>query len=114
MHINAKRMKRRINKEPQIVYDPTIEPDYLKATDYEKRAELLGLKIIVDKEGAAYTIKGGILESLEESPLHLNSLQELKAEINSLWELATEPEIECYIDNAGRYHERIAYPESLI
>ena len=118
MHINAKRMKRRINKapatyiEPAAIYDPAELPAYMAITDYRERAEVLGLTI--RRHGGKYSIEGGFLDSIGESKLYFDNLQALRAEVNSLWEIATETEIEAYIDNAGRYHERIAYPDSLI
>lgn len=107
MHINAKRLKKKINREP-------AAPAYLKIKDYRERAELLGITIKPGKGKELYTIEGGFLDIMGDPPQSFDSLQALKAEINSLWDIATEPEIECYIDQSGNYYERVVYPESLI
>lgn len=133
MHINAKRMQRRINKstgkvrsstmneialnsistEPETIRDHTDPPEYLKITDYESQAAALGLIIERKKETAEYTIKGAVLNDFNEDELTAGSLQELKSIINDLWDISTEPHIECYLDNNGRFHERLIYPNIL-
>ena len=81
-------------------------------TGYKERAQALGLTI--SRDNGKYSLKGDFLDSMGESTLYFDNLQALRAEINALWDIATEPEIEAYFDSAGRYHERIAYPDSLI
>lgn len=103
MHINAKRLKKKINSE-------SATPAYLKIRNYEERAALLGIEIKPGKGKYLYTIEGGFLDIMGDPPQSFESLQALKAEINSLWEIATEPEIEYYIDQAGRCRERVVYP----
>ena len=98
-------------EEPTII-DPTIEPDYLKITDTAGRAELLGLKITADG-GTRYTLEGDFLDTMNEGAQSFDSWDALSAGVNELWDIATEPEIICYIDNEGHYHERLTYPESL-
>lgn len=121
MHINAKRMKRRINKaqgitaEPGTIRDPAERPAYLKAATPEERAKLLGLHITeapdAETGGTVYIIAGGCLNDLEEAARELDSPAALAAEINLLWDIMTEPEIEVYSDAAGRLHEALVYPE---
>jgi len=121
MHINAKRMKRRIDKaqgieaEPDVIRDAIRRPAYLKAATPGDRAQLLGLSITEapDSEtgGTAYIIAGGCLKDLEEPARELDSPAALAAEINILWDIMTEPDVEYYQDAAGRLHERLVYPE---
>lgn len=133
MHINAKRMKRRIDKAQKISYvtncldfeepeeladtiiEPTIKPEYLAVTGYKERAELMGLTISTEPDtdgGTRYTIAGGVLDALDEPAETYHTAEELQAGVNSLWDTVTEPEIDCYIDADGITHERLTYPES--
>ena len=121
MHINAKRMKRRINREQGlniellIIRDPERRPEYLKAATPADRAELLGLHIteMRDEEtgGTIYILAGGCLNDLGEPARELDSPEALAAEIGILWDIMTEPSIETYSDSAGDLHECIVYPE---
>ena len=133
MHINAKRMKRRIDKAQEISKEITpelfgissqdyeeviteagIEPDYLKIADYKKRAELLGLTISEEAAasgGTVYHIAGQLLDDIEEDQRDYSSADDLKAAVNSIWDTVTEPELEGWIDARGRLHERLVYPE---
>ena len=126
MHINAKRMKRRIEK-PQpvkfygspnltadVINDPAEPPLYTFISDYKDRAALLGITITEtagDSGAASYTISGGCMKELNEPPATYNSIEELAAAIGDLWEIETEPEAEYYTDDTGRLHQRIIYPE---
>lgn len=134
MHINAKRLKRRINKNaPQaadgrlfydspslsagadVIKDPTEPPLYMFISDSISRAALLGITITEATDertgGTLYTIAGGCMTDLDEPPETYNNEAELTAAINQLWEIMTEPTAEVYTDSAGRLHERIIYPE---
>lgn len=134
MHINAKRMQRRIEKSAQapgaglkfygspnlitdadIISDPAEMPLYMFVDDYRSRAAMLGVTIAeaADKSTGKplYTIFGGCMLDLEMPPATYSSIEELTAAINDLWEIETEPEAEYYTDSAGRLHERIIYPE---
>ena len=128
MHINAKRLKRRIDKaqgfnvikgsqpeEWDVIIEPTIEPEYLKVKDYRKRAELLGLTISTETPadgGTVYRIAGKLLDDLEEKRREFTSTKDLRATVNSLWDISIEPEIEGWIDENGRAHEQLVYPET--
>jgi hypothetical protein len=129
MHINAKRMKRRINNEPRNIlfstsFDlidnegeiaaPIEKPDYLKIKDAPGRAATLGIKIDKGKHGKGYTIEGDLLDTLGEDVRQFDNLQSLNNKINELWEIATEPHIEYYTDSTGRLYERAIYPASLV
>ena len=133
MHINAKRMKRRIDKAQEInrekapdplrisgqddeeaITEASSKPEYLKITDYKKRAKLLGLTIREAAGaggGTVYHIAGQLLDELEEYTRDYSGADDLKAAINSIWDTVTEPELEGWIDESGRLHERLAYPE---
>lgn len=125
MHVNAKRMKRRIDKaqgigqqaeaDPATIRDPIKRPAYLKAATPVDRAELLGLHITeapdAETGGTVYILAGGCLNDLEEAARELDSPAALAAEINLLWDIMTEPELEYYSDAAGRLHEALIYPE---
>ena len=134
MHINAKRLKRRINKNaPQetggllfygspdlsagadVIKDPAEPPLYTFISDYDERAALLGITITEATDertgGTLYTIAGGCMIDLDTPPETYHSAAELTAAINQLWEIMTEPTAEFYTDNAGRLHERTIYPE---
>lgn len=128
MHINAKRMKRRIEKAQEAhiygspnltddlraIVDPTERPEYLKATTPGDRAKILGLHITEapDEEtgGTVYILAGGCLNDLGEPARELETPAALAAEINLLWDIMTEPTAEYYTDDAGRLHQRIEYP----
>lgn len=140
MHINAKRLKRRINKEcrieenadpqdsgvifyssPGLITDPdtiidTAEmPPYMSVNDYKDRAAMLGIKIKEEADekagGVIYTISGGRMIDLEEPPATYSSPEDMTTAINDLWETLTEPMAVYYTDNAGRLHERLIYPD---
>lgn len=127
MHINAKRMKRRIEKNIgasttdnstdniETVIEPTHKPDYLKLRGYRQRAEAMGLTISTETDAEAgakvYTLAGNLIEELEDAEaVTFDSLADLRADVTDLWEIVTEPEVEMWIDKAGRVHERLTYP----
>ena len=126
MHINAKRLKRHIEKLQPVRYygspnltadaitDPAEPPLYMFISDYKDRAAMLGITI-TETAGAAgkplYTISGGCMKELDEPPATYSSIDELTAAIGDLWKIETEPEAEYYTDSAGRLHQRIIYPE---
>lgn len=113
MHINAKRMRRRVNGRPQTC----SEPDYLRITDYRERAAAMGFRISKDTDPETgrplYTMEGEKTDSYDGAQT-FNSLRELQAEIAELWDIATEPYIEVYTDKAGRCYEQLTYPDSPI
>lgn len=133
MHINAKHMKRRINKgenqppavchfygspnlitDPdEILIDPITTPDYVDVTDYRERAALLGITITeaAGDSGKEYTLSGGCMLDLEAPPETYPDTEALAAAINSYWEIETEPTAEYYTDGSGRLHKYIEYPD---
>ena len=124
MHINAKRMRRRIYKEqtacsdPGTIIDAAAAPGYLRITDYKERAAAMGFRITTGQDAdtgrKVYIWEGDQTDSYDDGAQTFYSLRELSAEIATLWDIATEPEIHCYFDSAGRYHERLTYPDSPI